>query len=143
MAGALAGRAERPLDIRPMPALPPWPRHVWRRLLWLQCLLVSALMLWPRPPAGMDLIGWDKANHALAFAGPALAGLLGRRQDSLRSAALLLAALLAWGGGLELLQSLLPPRQGDWADLAADAVGLLLGALAYAATSSKLRPLSG
>ena len=106
-------------------------RQWWRVAFWLQIALVTGLMLWPRPPAGLDLTGWDKLNHAIAFAGPALAGLLARRRPGVQSATLLLAGLLAWGGLLELLQSRLPPRQGDWADLLADAVGLAVGALAY------------
>ena len=106
-------------------------RQWWRVAFWLQIVLVTGLMMWPRPPAELDLTGWDKLNHAIAFAGPALAGLLARRRPGVRSATLLLAGLLAWGGLLELLQSRLPPRQGDWADLLADAVGLAVGALAY------------
>lgn len=90
-------------------------------------------MLVPQPPSAFD-VGWDKLNHVLAFAGPALAGLIARRRTGLRSAATLLCALLLWGGAMELLQSMLPPRQGDWADLMADALGLLAGALVYRAT---------
>lgn len=95
-------------------------------------------MLMPKPPPSLDT-GWDKLNHVLAFAGPALAGLLARRRPGRRSAALLLALLLLWGGVLELAQSLLPPRTGDPADLVADAVGLALGALAYRVAGPWLR----
>lgn len=111
-------------------------------LFWLQVAVVTALMLWPRPPAGLDLTGWDKLNHAIAFAGPALAGLLARRRRGVASAGLLLVGLLAWGGALEVVQSFLPPRQGDAADLLADAVGLLVGALAYRAVRDLVRPSS-
>lgn len=121
-----------------MRLLPPWPPQAWRILCALLIGVVSALMLWPRPPASLDLVGWDKANHAIAFAATALAGLLGRSRDSRASAATVLLALLAWGAALELLQSVLPPRQGDWADLAADGVGLLLGALAFAVLGDRL-----
>lgn len=103
----------------------------WRLMFWAQIVVVTGLMLWPRPPAEMDLTGWDKLNHAIAFAGPAVAGLFARRRRGLMSALTLLVALLAWGGVLELLQSQLPPRQGDWADLLADAVGLVCGAILY------------
>lgn len=126
-----------------MKLLPPWPRRVWRLLFWLLCAAVTALMLWPRPPASIDLIGWDKANHALAFAGLALAGLLALRQTTAASASALLLALLAWGGALEVLQSHLPPRQGDWADLLADGVGLLAGAALYGVLARWLRPAAG
>lgn len=96
-------------------------------------------MLVPRPPSSLDT-GWDKMNHVLAFAGPALAGLLGRAGRGVRSAVLLLAGLLAWGGVLELLQTLVPPRQGDVADLVADAIGLAIGALIYRLLRGWLRP---
>jgi len=99
-------------------------------------------MLWPRPPASVDLTGWDKLNHALAFAGPALAGLMARPRRGVMTGAILLMVLLAWGGVLELMQSMLPPRQGDWADLLADAVGLAVGASGYRLLPSRLKPSS-
>jgi VanZ family protein len=95
-------------------------------------------MLVPRPPSSLDT-GWDKLNHVLAFAGPALAGLLARSRQGHAGAAGLLGALLLWGLALELLQSQLPPRQGDPADLLADAIGLLVGALLYRSLRSVLR----
>ncbi len=97
------------------------------------------MMLWPRPPASLDVIGWDKANHALAFAALALTALLGRQGRSTAGAAAWLLALVAWGGVLELLQSQLPPRQGDWADLLANAVGVALGALLARGLGARLR----
>lgn len=120
---------------------PGW-QMAWRLAFWGQCVVVTVLMLWPRPPAVTDLTGWDKLNHALAFAGPALAGLLARPRRGMATGALLLTALLAWGGALELLQSALPPRQGDWADLLADAVGLAIGALCYRTLPRGLKPSS-
>jgi VanZ family protein len=97
---------------------------------------VSLLMLLPRPPPSLDT-GWDKANHLLAFAGPTVAGMAAlRRRDGWRAPALCLA-LLAWGGALELLQGLLPPRTADWADWAADGAGIFLG-LAVCALAARL-----
>lgn len=95
-------------------------------------------MLMPRPPSAFDT-GWDKLNHVLAFAGPALAGLLARRRAGWGPAAALLLGLLLWGAALEVLQSWMPPRRGDPADLLADALGLLAGALLYAAARRTLR----
>lgn len=97
----------------------------------MQVVAVTVLMLVPRPPPAFDT-GWDKLNHVLAFAGPCFAGLAALRAGHWASGAPLALALLAWGGALELLQPLLPPRGGDWTDLLADAVGIGLGALAYA-----------
>lgn len=100
-------------------------------------------MLWPRPPASLDVIGWDKANHALAFAALALTALLGRRGQGAAGLVGGMLALVAWGGALELLQSQLPPRQGDWADLAANAVGVVLGALLAGALGKRLSRAAG
>ncbi len=90
-------------------------------LFWLALAAISLLALAPKPPAGADL-GWDKLNHFAAFA---VLGLLARlawpRQSLLRWA----LALLSYGALLELAQGLTPNRQAEWADLLADAVGLL------------------
>lgn len=95
-------------------------------------------MLMPKPPPSLDT-GWDKMNHVLAFAGPALAGLLALREPGRAAAAALLAALLGWGAALEVAQSMLPPRTGDPADLVADAVGLMAGLLLYRLGADRLR----
>ncbi len=42
----------------------------------------------------------------------------------------LVLALLAYGVGIELAQSLLPPRSADWRDVLADALGIAVGLLA-------------
>jgi len=95
-------------------------------------------MLVPQPPSVADT-GWDKLNHVLAFAGPMFAGLAAQGRPGRRAALVLAAALLAWGGGLELLQSLLPPRQGDLADWLADAIGIAAGAAAHAGAGALFR----
>jgi VanZ family protein len=86
----------------------------------------AALALMPVPPQTAGL-GWDKANHLLAFgalAACAVFGFRGRR-DALWA---VMAALLAFGGAIELLQQLVPNREAEWADLLADALGIALGA---------------
>jgi VanZ family protein len=40
-----------------------------------------------------------------------------------------LLALLAFGGAIELLQLLVPQRSAEWADLLADGLGIVVGAL--------------
>ena len=108
----------------------------------MQVVGVTLLMLVPRPPPAFDT-GWDKLNHVLAFAGPCFAGLAALRARRWGSGAPLALALLAWGGALELLQTLLPPRGGDWSDLLADAVGIGLGALAYALAARCAKAATG
>ena len=96
---------------------------VWR---WLLALAMLALLVLSLAPASASLptTGWDKANHALGFA---VLGLLGQWAWPGRTA-IVLTALLAYGGLIELLQSFTPDRVAEAADLLADWVGLLLGA---------------
>ena len=108
----------------------------------MQVAAVTLLMLLPQPPAAADT-GWDKLNHVLAFAGPCFAGLAARAGAGWRSACGIPLGLLLWGAALEGLQVLLPPRSADALDLLADAVGLLLGALAYSGARRLLRAAAG
>ena len=86
-------------------------------------LIISWLAFSPAPPPGASL-GWDKANHASAFAALMVSGRLAWPRLPWRTLAL---GLLAYGGAIELIQTQLPPREGDWLDLLADAVGLTIG----------------
>lgn len=117
-------------------ALATWlERHgLWRGLLLVLLLVISVLALAPAPPKALDS-GWDKLNHFSAFAALALSAFFADR-PSLRHAGRVAAALLAYGGLIEILQSFLPPRQGEWADLLADAIGIALG-LAVAALARR------
>ncbi|MEO0002787.1 MAG: hypothetical protein RLZZ22_479 [Pseudomonadota bacterium] len=102
-----------------------------RRIFWLLLLIVIGVTLSPvayLPPQAFSL--WDKAEHALAFAGLMTLGALAYP----RRVGLLALSLLAFGGAIELAQAATGWRSGDWADWLADAVGLLAG-LALAALS--------
>ena len=96
---------------------------VWR---WLLALAMLALLVLSLAPSSLALptTGWDKANHALGFA---VLGLLGQWAWPGRTA-VVLTALLAYGGLIELLQSFTPDRSAEAIDLLADWVGLLVGA---------------
>lgn len=109
---------------RPPPECVPM-QTLSRRLFPLLIAAISFLALWPQAEQ-LPSTGWDKANHALAFATLMVVWLLGWPRARWAWGAL---GLLAYGGLIELLQSQLPPRSGEWEDLAADAVGLLLGLL--------------
>ena len=98
------------------------PQPVWRLALWLCLAAILLLALMGKPPRALNT-GWDKSNHALAFAVLAFIALNAYRQQVV----LALAGLLTYGGMIELLQSLTPKRSGEWGDLLADAVGLALG----------------
>lgn len=111
---------------------------VQRGLAWLLLVLIaviSYLALSPAPPKQMNL-GWDKLNHLSAFATLALLGRLAWPRRTL----VVPLALLAYGAAIEVLQSQVPGRSGEWPDLLADALGLLLGSLASWALSRLLRP---
>lgn len=93
-----------------------------RRAFWLCAMAVLVLSLMPGAER-LPSTGWDKSNHLLAFATLALLGCLAWPALVLR----LLVALLAYGALIEVLQSFTPTRRAEWADLLADALGLLLG----------------
>ena len=100
----------------------------WRAAFFLTLAAVAILSLWPgdEGPAGT---GWDKADHVLAFIALAI---MGRRGFPARPFVLLGLALLAYGGLIEILQGMTPDRHAEWADLAADGVGIVAGgAMAY------------
>jgi VanZ family protein len=102
-------------------------QRVWRVVL---CALVAAvcwLALTPDPQPVLTT-GWDKANHLLAFGALAVAGRFGFPGPASR-VLLLAAALLAFGGLIEILQGSVPGRSTDWADLLADGAGVATGML--------------
>ena len=111
--------------IAQLPALRRHARRIWRALLGLLLLAVSYLSLTPDPPPYIDT-GWDKANHLLAFAALAFAAMQAFAPARWKPGAVALA-LLAYGALIELLQSLVPGRFGEIADVLADALGIGLG----------------
>ncbi len=115
----------------------PHALRAWRTALVALVLVIGWLALSPRPPAGADL-GWDKLNHAGAFAALAAAAYLSLRAARGRPVAL--SALLAYGGLIEMAQTFVAGRHGEWADLLADAVGIALGACLAAALTAMAQP---
>lgn len=97
--------------------------RAWRIAFFLCLTGVLVLSLAPATPTSLTT-GWDKTNHLFGFA---VLALLGLRSYPGRTATVLLA-LLAYGGLIEVLQSLTPYRLAEWADLLADGLGLLTGA---------------
>lgn len=112
-------------------------RPLWIALFTVLMLVVGGLALSPLPPTSLDT-GWDKVNHALAFAALAFSGHWSLRTPRARWL-LLPLALLAYGGAIELAQLCVPSRSGEWADLLADAVGLSVGLLLAGAMFTALR----
>lgn len=97
---------------------------LWRVSLWLLIAVVSWLAFSPKPPAGATL-GWDKLNHASAFAALAFCAARAHTVAFWRIG----AWLLAYGVLVEIVQTFVPGRSGEAADLLADAVGIATGLL--------------
>lgn len=97
--------------------------RLWAWLFWLCLTSVTALALLPDPDGELPSVNWDKGNHLIAFGTLAF---LARLAYPGQPAGWLFLALCAWGGVIELLQTLTPYRLGEWRDLLADAIGALL-----------------
>jgi hypothetical protein len=95
-------------------ALPAW---------WLAMSGVAVLALMPIEHLQLPVFDWwDKAQHALAFMVLTGWALLLWPNAALRVA----LGMLVYGAGLELAQWVLGWRFAEWADLAADALGVLV-----------------
>jgi VanZ family protein len=109
-------------------AAAPEQRRLWRLLLGLLFVAITWLALVPDPPRGLST-GWDKSNHLLAFASLAFTAVWACWPRP-RQWWLLVVVMLAYGVGIEIAQSFLPPRSADAADVLADGIGIALGLLA-------------
>lgn len=105
-----------------------------RRVFALACLAVVVLSLLPGEAIPGPLQFWDKAQHALGFAGLAALALWAR--VSVRPWPWVLGLLLL-GAAIEVVQAQLPWRFGDVWDAMADAVGVF-AALACSAAWRRL-----
>jgi VanZ family protein len=92
----------------------------WRALVALLVLAICWLAFEPRPPPPPPGLGWDKAQHALAFA---VLGACALRGWPAARLAVLVAALLGFGVFIELVQTQLPTRSAEIADVVADLCG--------------------
>lgn len=95
-------------------------------LFWLSAIALAIASLVPVALLeGTVFNFWDKAQHAIGFAWLAILGVLSYPQKP-RAVAL---SLLAYGAAIELAQAATGWRYGEWSDLAADGVGILIGVL--------------
>ena len=102
-------------------------RRAWRWALATLFMAVSYLALTPDPPPYIDT-GWDKANHLLAFGALAFAARFALPPARWQGT-LIVLALLGYGVLIEVLQSFVPGRQAEFADVLADGVGIGVGVL--------------
>lgn len=114
----------------------------WPMLWWAGATALAAVTCWfaLRPSAGGEpwFDGADKLQHALAFL--ALTAWFLALVERSRYAAVVVA-MLAFGALIEVAQRLMPyGRQAEWADMGADALGVLAGlALSLAIRDSWLQ----
>ena len=111
---------------------PPPETPAQRMVRWVfWCAIAAVLVLTLVPGHYLPQKGpfnfWDKAQHALAFGGLTTLGLWVWRTGPQR--ARLLIGLVALGGAIEVAQHLTGWRRGEWADWAADAVGVVVVAM--------------
>ncbi len=116
---------------RGLPALHtilPMPKRLslWWSLGICLLALITALSLLPLRGPQIDLPNSDKLNHAFAYVVLMLyfGQLVG---NHLRRRLWVAVALIGYGAAIECLQSVMPPRTAEWADLAADLVGIAIG----------------
>lgn len=98
-------------------------------------LVVLVLSMWPMPEEPTLSTGWDKTDHIATYF---LLGWLGLAAWRRRSGRMLIG-LLAYSIAIEGLQSLTASRTGDWADVVANAAGLLLAAAAVGWADARRR----
>lgn len=97
-------------------------RGPWRLALLAAVLVTAFFAFRPGPGPAPVFTAADKVQHLLAFGCMAFAGRLGFARQ-----AALAAALLAYGGFIELVQTQVPGRDASWDDLVADALGIAAG----------------
>ena len=116
----------------------PWIRRAGAILFWPALAVVIWGELTPHPPRLEGPWMWDKLDHFTAYFGLALLSSLAWGLK--RSLAWLLLGLVALGGGLEILQTLVG-RDGEWGDFIANDLGVFVGmalAIAYLAMPRRL-----
>ena len=126
----------------------PWIRRAGRWLFWPALAVVAWGELTPHPPTLPGLWLWDKAQHFTAYFGLSLLATLAWGLK--RSLVWIFLSVIALGGGLEILQTMVG-RDGAWGDFFANDLGAVTGlavALVYlavprrpAATQIPDRPL--
>ena len=117
-------------------------RIVWLPLGWLWVIAVFYLSLTPHPPQPVSFAGVDKWEHAFAYA--MLMLWFCQVYVEIRSRVRLFLSLVAMGIGIEILQGLSGYRYFEYADMLANASGVLIGwGLAQTGMGSVLRVLEG
>lgn len=111
-------------------------RTLWFGLGWLQATVITIACLWPlRELPGPDLPWTDKGYHAVAFGCLMWWFAVALPRARWPTAALCVVGL---GVAIELAQAWVPYRSPSFADVVADALGMLAGALLASLTPCAL-----
>jgi VanZ family protein len=103
----------------------PSVRKAWKLLCCVFAVVVGIAALSPGALA-VTVTASDKIDHVLGFAALSATGLLACAPQW-RRAVLVGASMLAYGALIELLQTQVPGRSGELADVVADAIGIAFG----------------
>lgn len=104
----------------------PLPRlRLWLALGWLAIGVILVLSLAPLPQIPGAPQQSDKVEHFLAYV--LLMLWYGQLGADVRTNLGVALGLSAFGGGVEILQSLTPHRSAEWGDLWADLAGIGAG----------------
>jgi len=115
-------------------ARPACPR-LWYGLALLLTAIVLVLSLIPSPPQPPGALGWDKAQHVLAYLALAVAWC---QAIGGRSHPWVVLAVAALGCTVELLQGLGAARDPQFGDALANTIGATFGALLRASPAGWL-----
>ncbi|MBM4200810.1 MAG: VanZ family protein [Gammaproteobacteria bacterium] len=97
-------------------------RRLWQGIGWLMVAVVVWLSVTPHPPQPPSLLTWDKAQHLTAYA-----GLMYWFRQAFAAHWRWPVFLITLGVVLELLQSMIPLRNGDLVDVVANSLGVGIG----------------
>mgnify|MGYP000276405233 CR=1 FL=1 len=111
-------------------------QRFWLILTLLLLVIITGSSLWPVEFLPV-VPGTDKAHHLLAYAALVLPVALSRPKYWLW----IVFALFTWGGIIELIQPYVN-RWGEWLDLLANGLGIMLGLLLGQLLSQLLKKLS-
>jgi VanZ family protein len=121
-------------------SLPDRLKPEWRHRLFVAYAVAMALVfLTPAPDTGIQSRYLDKAVHFALFCGFALAYQFDRGTGPGR----MFVMSTAFAAAVELIQWVLPFREGDWGDLVAGAAGAAVASVPVLLIARRTRDVAG
>jgi VanZ family protein len=103
-------------------------RRLWLVLGWVLVAATIYLSLIPNPPEPVSFPGFDKVEHFIIYG--ALMFWFGQIYTYPRQRVVVAALLVVLGVGIEFVQGMTGYRSFEYADMAADTIGVILGWIA-------------